>query len=43
MASTMIHVNIDRSEPTSLHEQVAAEIRGPLPRGRLHREIASLS
>ena len=27
MTSTMISVNIDRSEPLDLHDQVAAEIR----------------
>ncbi len=33
MASTMIHVNIDRSEPTPLHDQVAAEIRRAIAEG----------
>ena len=50
MASTMIHVNIDRSEPTSLHDQVAAEIRraiaegeaGPGDRLPLVKDIAAI-
>jgi GntR family transcriptional regulator len=33
MASTMIHVKIDRSEPISLHDQVAAEIRRAIAEG----------
>jgi GntR family transcriptional regulator len=46
----MIHVNIDRSEPTSLHDQVAAEIRraiaegeaGPGDRLPLVKDIAAI-
>lgn len=33
MASTMIPVKIDTSEPTFLHEQVAAEIRRAIADG----------
>lgn len=33
MTRTMIHVNIDRSEPVALHEQVAAEIRRAIAEG----------
>ena len=33
MASTMISVNIDRSEPVALHDQVAAEIRRAIAEG----------
>jgi GntR family transcriptional regulator len=33
MTSTMLHVNIDRSEPTLLHQQVAAEIRRAIAEG----------
>lgn len=50
MASTMILVNIDRSEPVPLHDQVAAEIRraiaegeaGPGERLPLVRDIAAV-
>jgi GntR family transcriptional regulator len=31
--STMFHVNVDRSEATELHEQVAAEIRRAIAQG----------
>ncbi len=33
MASTMLSVNIDRSEPVDLHDQVAAEIRRAIAEG----------
>jgi GntR family transcriptional regulator len=33
MTSTMIDVNIDRSEPVPLHDQVAAEIRRAIAEG----------
>ena len=33
MTSTMISVNIDRSEPVALHDQVAAEIRRAIAEG----------
>jgi DNA-binding transcriptional regulator YhcF (GntR family) len=33
MTSTMRRVNVDRSEPTPLHEQVAAEIRRAIGEG----------
>jgi len=33
MASTMFNVNIDRSESTPLHDQVAAEIRRAIAEG----------
>ncbi len=33
MPSTMISVNIDRSEPVALHDQVAAEIRRAIEEG----------
>src|ERR1700688_1220185 len=33
MARTMISVNIDRSEPVALHDQVATEIRGAIAEG----------
>jgi GntR family transcriptional regulator len=33
MLSTMFHVKVDRSEPTPLHEQVAAEIRRAIAEG----------
>lgn len=33
MTSTMISVNIDRSEPIALHDQVAAEIRRAIAEG----------
>lgn len=33
MASTMLDVNIDRSEPVALHDQVAAEIRRAIAEG----------
>jgi len=33
MTSTMFHVNIDRSEPCALHDQVAAEIRRAIAKG----------
>ena len=33
MPSTMISVNIDRSEPVALHDQVAAEIRRAIAEG----------
>lgn len=33
MASTMLSVNIDRSEPLPLHDQVAAEIRRAIAEG----------
>ena len=33
MDSTMIHVNVDRSESTPLHDQVAAEIRRAIAEG----------
>ena len=33
MASTMLSVNIDRSEPVALHDQVAAEIRRAIAEG----------
>jgi len=50
MASTMIHVNIDRSEPIFWHDQVAAEIRraiaegeaGPGDRRPLVKDIAAV-
>lgn len=50
MARTMISVNIDRSEPMPLHDQVAAEIRraitegeaGPGERLPLARDIAGV-
>src|ERR671927_614712 len=33
MTSTMFRVNVDREEPTDLHEQVAAEIRRAIADG----------
>ncbi len=50
MTSTMISVNIDRSEPVALHDQVAAEIRraiaegeaGPGDRLPLAKDIAAV-
>jgi len=33
MTRTMISVNIDRSEPLALHDQVAAEIRRAIEEG----------
>ncbi len=50
MTRTMISVNIDRSEPVALHDQVAAEIRraiaegeaGPGERLPLARDIAAV-
>jgi GntR family transcriptional regulator len=50
MTSTMISVNIDRSEPVALHDQVAAEIRraiaegeaGPGERLPLAKDIAAV-
>jgi GntR family transcriptional regulator len=50
MTSTMISVNIDRSEPVALHDQVAAEIRraiadgeaGPGERLPLVKDIAAV-
>ncbi len=33
MASTMIHVNVDRNEPVPLHDQVAADIRRAIAEG----------
>jgi len=50
MTRTMISVNIDRSEPVALHDQVAAEIRraiaegeaGPGDRLPLARDIAAI-
>ena len=33
MARTMLSVNIDRSEPVALHDQVAAEIRRAIAEG----------
>jgi GntR family transcriptional regulator len=50
MTSTMLSVNIDRSEPVALHDQVAAEIRraiaegeaGPGERLPLARDIAGV-
>jgi GntR family transcriptional regulator len=33
MLSTMIHVKVDRREPTPLHDQVAAEIRRAIAEG----------
>src|SRR5215213_9436262 len=33
MASTILGVNIDRTEPTELHEQVAAEVRRAIAKG----------
>ncbi len=33
MTRTMIYVNIDRSEPVALHDQVAAEIRRAIAEG----------
>ena len=33
MTSTMLHVKVNREEPTELHEQVAAEIRRALADG----------
>jgi GntR family transcriptional regulator len=33
MHSTMLHVNVDRSEPMPLHDQVAAEIRRAIADG----------
>jgi GntR family transcriptional regulator len=50
MARTMFSVNIDRSEPVALHDQVAAEIRraiaegeaGPGERLPLVRDIAAV-
>jgi GntR family transcriptional regulator len=33
MASTMLHVKVDRDEPTELHEQVAGEIRRAIADG----------
>lgn len=41
MTSTMISVNVDRSDPLVLHDQVAAEIPRPSPTGRRGRETAS--
>jgi GntR family transcriptional regulator len=37
MTSTMISVNIDRSEPVALHDQVAAEIRRAIADGEAGR------
>jgi GntR family transcriptional regulator len=50
MTSTMISVNIDRTEPVALHDQVAAEIRraiadgeaGPGERLPLVKDIAAV-
>jgi GntR family transcriptional regulator len=50
MTRTMISVNIDRSEPVALHDQVAAEIRraiaegeaGPGERLPLAKDIAAI-
>jgi GntR family transcriptional regulator len=50
MASTMISVNVDRSEPMLLHEQVAGEIRraiadgeaGPGDRLPLAKDLAAV-
>src|ERR1700684_3266935 len=50
MTRTMISVNIDRTEPVALHDQVAAEIRraiaeggaGPGERLPLARDIAAI-
>jgi GntR family transcriptional regulator len=50
MTRTMISVNIDRSEPVALHDQVAAEIRraisegeaGPGDRLPLAKDIAAI-
>lgn len=50
MNRTMFHVNIDRSEPVALHDQVAAEIRraiaegeaGPGDRLPLAKDIAAV-
>jgi GntR family transcriptional regulator len=36
MYSTMMHVRVDREEPTALHEQVAAEIRRAIAEGEAH-------
>jgi GntR family transcriptional regulator len=33
MTSTMIHVKVDRADPTDLHEQVAGEIRRAIAEG----------
>ena len=33
MTSTMIHVNVDRADPTDLYEQVAGEIRRAIADG----------
>jgi GntR family transcriptional regulator len=33
MASTMLHVKVDRDEPTELHQQVAGEIRRAIADG----------
>src|SRR5436190_6232337 len=33
MNSTMLHVKVDRSEPTDLYEQVAAEVRRAIAEG----------
>jgi GntR family transcriptional regulator len=33
MTSTMLHVNVDRSDPLALHDQVAADIRRAIADG----------
>lgn len=51
MASTMLSVNIDRSDPLPLHDEVAAQIRraiadgeaGPDDRLPLLKDIAAFS